>query len=160
MHQHPTCCFTKKGHFCDKCVRKCLAVAEHQKSLMLTIFEHLMSTHRSGMRGAVTEPPHMSVIHPNMLTNRHMFGLHRPTHARVTLTALRGIMKREKRSRRWPRNVANLKKMSCHMLFLKGVFENQKVDMRSQLSGLLPPNMCEQLPIDGPPSIGALYSPV
>ena len=58
-----------------------------------------MSTHGSGMSRAVTEPPHMSTIHPNMLTNRHMFGLHRPTHARVTLTALQGIMKREKRIR-------------------------------------------------------------
>ena len=46
------------------------------------------------------------------------------------------------------------------MLFLKGVFENQKVDMRSQLSGLLPTNMGEELPTEGPLSMGALYSPV
>ena len=46
------------------------------------------------------------------------------------------------------------------MLFLKGVFENQKVDMRSQLSGLLPTNMGEELPREGPLSMGALYSPV
>ena len=79
-----------------------------------------------------------------MLTNRHMFGLHRPTHARVTLTALHGIGKREKRPGRWPRNVANLKKSGCHMAFLTSVFENQKVDIRPQLSGLLPTNMGEE----------------
>ena len=144
MHQHPTCCFTKRDHFCDKCVRKCLAVAEHQKSLILTIFEHPMSTHRSGMCRAVTEPPHMSTIHPNMLTNRHMFGLHRPTYARATLTALQGIAKHEKRPGSWPRNVANLKKLARHMAFLTSVFENQKVDMRSQLSRLLHTNMGEE----------------
>ena len=46
------------------------------------------------------------------------------------------------------------------MLFLKGVFENQKVDMRSQLSGLLPSNMGEKLPTEAPLSMGALYSPI
>ena len=95
-----------------------------------------------------------------MLTNRHMFGLHRPTHARVTLTALQGIGKREKRPGRWPRNVANLKKLARHMAILTSVFENQKVDMRPQLSGLLPTNMGEELPTEGPLSMGALYSPV
>ena len=32
--------------------------------------------------------------------------------------------------------------------------------MRSQLSGLLPTNMGEELPREGPPSLGALYQPV
>ena len=95
-----------------------------------------------------------------MLTNRHMFGLHRPTHARVTLTALQGIGKREKGPRRWPRNVANLKKLARHMAILTSVFENQKVDMKPQLSGLLPTNMGEELPTEGPLSMGALYSPI
>merc|ERR1712165_595017 len=102
----------------------------------------------------------MSTIHANMLTNRHMFGFHRPTYARVTLTALQGIMKREKRPGRWPRNVANLKKLARHMAILTSVFENQKVDMRSQLSGLLPTNMGEELPTEDPLSMGVLYSPV
>ena len=79
-----------------------------------------------------------------MLTNRHMFGLHRPTHARVTLTALQGIGKREKRPGRWSRNVANLKKLARHMAILTSVFENQKVDMMPHLSGLLPTNMGEE----------------
>ena len=39
-----------------------LAVAEHQKSLILTIFDHPMSIHRSGMCRAVTEPPHMTAL--------------------------------------------------------------------------------------------------
>ena len=103
-----------------------------------------MSTHRSGMCRAVTEPPHMSTIHPNMLTNRHMFGLRRPTYAHVTLTALQGTMKREKHPGRWAQNVANLKKLARHMAILTSAFENQKVDMRSQLSGLLPTNMGEE----------------
>ena len=46
------------------------------------------------------------------------------------------------------------------MAILTSVFENQKVDMRSQLSGLLPTNMGEELPTEGPLSMGALYSPV
>ena len=144
MYQYPTCCLTKREHFCEKSVGKCVRAAEHQKLLFLTILEHLMSTHRSGMCRAVTEPPHMSTIHPNMLTNRHMFGLHRPTYACATLTALQGIAIHEKRPGRWPRNVANLKNLARHMAFLTNVFENQKVDMRSQLSGLLPTNMGEE----------------
>ena len=58
---------------------------------------------------AVPRPPLMSTIPPNMLTNWHKFGLHRPTYTRVLLTALQGIGKREKTSRRWSRNVANFK---------------------------------------------------
>ena len=46
------------------------------------------------------------------------------------------------------------------MAILTSVFENQKVDMRPQLSGLLPTNMGEELPTEGPLSMGALYSPV
>merc|ERR1711997_1074954 len=108
---------------------------------------------------AVTEPPHMSTIHRNTLAIRHMFGLHRPTHACVTLTALQGIGKCEKRPGRWPRNVANLKKLGCHMAILTSVFENQKVDISSRVSGLLPSNMGEELPTEGPLSMGVLYSP-
>ena len=58
---------------------------------------------------AVPRPPLMSTIPPNMLTNWHKFGFHRPTYTRVLLTALEGIGKREKTSRRWSRNVANFK---------------------------------------------------
>ena len=79
-----------------------------------------------------------------------MFGLHRPTDARVTLTALQGTWKREKRPWRYPRNVANLKKVVRHMAILTSVFENQKFDMIPQLSRLLPSNMGEELPTDDP----------
>merc|ERR1711994_765474 len=58
---------------------------------------------------AVPRPSLMSTIPPNMLTKWHKFGLHRPTYTRVLLTALQGIRKREKTSRRWSPNVANFK---------------------------------------------------
>merc|ERR1711994_841879 len=108
-----------------------------------------MSTHRSGMCKAVTEPPHIwTVWAPSGRTcsrNAYCFTWHRET---------------RKTSRRWPRNVANFKKLRLHKAKRRPLFENEKVDIISPVSGLVPINMCEELPRESPPSLGALYQPI
>ena len=81
----------------SKCVRALAGLAGMIKTEWYNHFGGSNLQHHTDNVWAVPRPPLMSTIPPNMLTNWHKFGFHRPTYTRVLLTALQGIMKREKR---------------------------------------------------------------
>ena len=86
----------------------------------------------------------MLTIPPNRLTNLHKFGFHRHIYARVWLIALLLRVKRERHpgdGRGHYKLRCDFKNKFCHMAKRKRLFENEKVDISSRDSGLLPPSI-------------------
>ena len=102
----------------------------------------------------------MSIIAPNMLTKWYMFGPHWPPYVRVLPTALLIWVKRQKHTREIAARTQICGMLRLHKAKRRPLFENQKFDISSRDRRNPYAKMGEEIPREGPLSMGALYLPI